>query len=302
MILAVLLVSGVVLVGVEESAQAAFPGKNGKIAFVRNNDIFTIDPATHRVKRLTDTLKKEYDPAWSSDGRWLAFGRDGDIYKIRGDGSDQVRLTQTQTLEAEPAWSPSGTRIVFSRSVPQKHGDLFTIRSGGSELQRLTNTPEIGESNPAWSPDGSKIAFVHRVGDPALGIDRDEDSIHVMNANGSRDHLVVNGVGIDTDLRTPDWSPDGSKLVFHLVQWDHYTWYDIFSVNADASGLELSDADHLVDNAAEPVFAPSGNKIIFRKSSFDENWGLRIVRADGSNVQKLTTGKRDLSPSWQPLP
>jgi hypothetical protein len=52
--LAVALAGGVALVGVEGSARAAFPGKNGKIAFVSdrggNEEIYTINPDGTGVK------------------------------------------------------------------------------------------------------------------------------------------------------------------------------------------------------------------------------------------------------------
>jgi TolB protein len=47
--LAVLLASGVALVGLEETSQAAFPGKNGRIAYAvsalgQYPDIYTMNP------------------------------------------------------------------------------------------------------------------------------------------------------------------------------------------------------------------------------------------------------------------
>jgi TolB protein len=288
MILAVLLVSGVVLVGVEESAQAAFPGKNGKIAFVRNNDIFTIDPATHRVKRLTDTLKKEYDPAWSSDGRWLAFGRDGDIYKIRGDGSDQVRLTRTQTLEAGPAWSPSGTRIAFVRN-----DDIFTMSSSGSDQKRLTDTPEVFEGSPAWSPDGSKIAYATATSGS------DGNAIRVINADGSSDYVLVSD--IFSFIGDPDWSPDGETIAFDSYVIEKVSIPRVvYSINADSRDSSPREANRLNDRGLDPVFAPNGNKIAFIRKTPD-GLGLWTMRADGSNEKRLIrTGAA--TPSWQPLP
>ncbi len=51
MALGVLLVCGSALVTVADPAQAAFPGDNGKIALVRNGDLYSMDadglPLTH---------------------------------------------------------------------------------------------------------------------------------------------------------------------------------------------------------------------------------------------------------------
>src|SRR5687768_8813842 len=76
--LAVLLVSGVALVGIEESSQAAFPGANGKIAFASDRD------------------------------------GNGEIYTMNADGTNQTRITNNGAAETEPAWSPDGTKIAFA--------------------------------------------------------------------------------------------------------------------------------------------------------------------------------------------
>ena len=55
-------------------AQAAFPGANGKIAYVYDCDIWTIEPDNTGATQLT-TSGPECDsqPAWSPDGEQIAF-------------------------------------------------------------------------------------------------------------------------------------------------------------------------------------------------------------------------------------
>jgi TolB protein len=304
MALAVLLVSGVVLVGVEGSAQAAFPSKNGKIAFMKNDDIFTIDPATHRVKRLTDTSKKEYAPAWSPDGRWLAFGRDGDIYKMRRDGSNQVRLTQTQNSESELAWSPSGNRIVFTRYLDSQTSyltpsELYTMSSSGSDQKRLTDTPEVTEMSPAWSPDGSRIAYA-TITSSSPGVFG--SAIRVINAGGSSDYVLVSVAGDRfAGVEDPDWSPDGETIVFAYYSFEPQAEANtVYSINADSRNASRTEANVLTIRGRGPAFSPNGNKIAFLRKTPD-GLGLWTMRADGSNDKRLIrTGV--LAPSWQPLP
>jgi Tol biopolymer transport system component len=67
--LAVLVACGVALVGVEESARAAFPGKNGKIAFMSNRagnnfEIYTMNSDGTGVKRLTNNSALDFAPDW----------------------------------------------------------------------------------------------------------------------------------------------------------------------------------------------------------------------------------------------
>ncbi len=115
------------------SARAAFPGTNGKIAFVSERD-----------------------------------GAGAEIYLMDSDGSNQTRLTTGGYFNAEPAWSPDGTKIAFSRVLGPSTTDIFVINADGSAETALTNDPAT-DSNPSWSPDGSKIAFVStRGGDTAI--------------------------------------------------------------------------------------------------------------------------------------
>lgn len=54
------------------SADASFPGSNGRIVFVRNRaspDIYTIAPDGRRLKTLTANRSFELSPRWSPGGK-----------------------------------------------------------------------------------------------------------------------------------------------------------------------------------------------------------------------------------------
>jgi dipeptidyl aminopeptidase/acylaminoacyl peptidase len=70
----------VTLLAVGKEAASTFPGKNGKIAFVRTpggdpgwEDIYTMSPHGQGVKRLTNYPQEDLEPAWSPDGSKIAF-------------------------------------------------------------------------------------------------------------------------------------------------------------------------------------------------------------------------------------
>jgi CHRD domain/WD40-like Beta Propeller Repeat len=99
---AILLASG-------RSAEAAFPGKNGEIAFVStrdgNSDIYVMNPdGTGQTSLIPGPDSNEQFPAFSPDGEQLAFSSDRDgneeIYVTDLDGSaDPVPLTETESPE-----------------------------------------------------------------------------------------------------------------------------------------------------------------------------------------------------------
>src|SRR5215211_250353 len=83
----VLAALGVLVVAATYPAEAAFPGQNGKIAFVsgevltlpdgnldlHNLEIYTMNTNGQGVDRLTNDTQVDREPAWSPDGNKIAF-------------------------------------------------------------------------------------------------------------------------------------------------------------------------------------------------------------------------------------
>src|SRR5438105_1357594 len=135
---------GVVL---DRSANAAFPGQNGKIAFYRSVGayaIFTVNPDGSGLTMLTTTEANNTFPAWSADGTKIVFTSDRDgneeIYSMNADGSGQTRLTNNASADEFPAWSPDGTKIVF-KSNRDGNFEIYSMNADGSGQTRLTNSP-----------------------------------------------------------------------------------------------------------------------------------------------------------------
>ena len=85
----------------EGAASAAVA--NGKIAFVSDRDgnaeIYTMNPDGSDPNRLTFDPRRDFNPAWSPDGKRIAFVRfrilsggppSGEIYVMNADGSNQT--------------------------------------------------------------------------------------------------------------------------------------------------------------------------------------------------------------------
>jgi Tol biopolymer transport system component len=197
------------------------------------------------------------------------------------DGSGLVRLTDMPGHSRHPAWSPDGTRIAFD-SYYRGMAEIFVMQADGSEPTRLTHCAAgVGNRQPKWSPDGTQIIYTSG----CLGL-----SIHVMNAGGSQDRLLVNNGAM------PAWSPDGRKIAFVRREDGKL---EVYVMNADGlqpTRLTYSQADQLA-----PARSPDGKKIAFVSYRDGGDEEIYLMNADGSEQTRLTHNPgEDGDPDWEP--
>lgn len=271
------------------TAQAAFPGKPGPIAYSKQTydiisggrdvrpsaagGIFTHGPLIKQQPRQVTTSFYDQEPSYSSDGRWIVFvGFDaatagGGVYLMRSDGSER-RLVIADG--SHPAFFPSGRAIAFVRTVDGRQ-QIFTVRLDGSGLRQLTGGPSES-SDPAVSPNGGRIAFASdrdRSG-------RDRSDIYVMRPDGSGVHAAIAGPRSEIE---PDWAPNGRRIAY-VVGGGASS--DLFITGADGrrsvrltpcEGIRCRDFSH-------PAFSPDGRHIVALSTS-NRSSGIEVFRSDG---------------------
>lgn len=147
-------------------------------------------------------------PSWSPDGVSIAFAgsrvRGGrpdpkdqplGIYVAAADGSRHRRITPRSLGEVQyPMWSPYGRTIAFQ--VSRREGfELYTVAADGSGLERLTHGEGYTEW-PMWSPDGQQIAY---------GVEGQTSALWVMQADGTRKHVLRRGLGVPANWAPGEW-------------------------------------------------------------------------------------------------
>jgi dipeptidyl aminopeptidase/acylaminoacyl peptidase len=300
-VLALLLASAVLMLAtftLPEEARAAFPGKNGKIAFARYSDdtlqseIYTMNADGSDQTNITNNVFDDLDPAWSPDGTKIAFSssRDGiysEVYTMNADGSNVTRLTNTSEVsEQGPAWSPDGTKIAFTVlgiGVSDDTG-IYTMNADGSNRTQIVSFGGSPLSDPNWSPDGSRIAFSDGFG------------ILTVKPDGSNLITLTDGDGFNASDEQPTWSPDGTEIAF----WRRSSDNEIYKMNDDGS-----DQTKVITWGYSPAWSPDGTKIAFsHQLDGVVSDGIYSMNPDGSNVTRLSSPdpqEQDFAADWQPL-
>ncbi len=107
-------------------------------------------------------------------------------------------------------------------------------------------------SAPELSPDGRQIVFARRWVDKLN--DRQESSLYIMNADGSRPRALLNG-------SSPRWSPDGTRIAYTAQGEPRGT--QIFVRWMDAEGA-TTQVTRLTESPGDITWAPDGKAIAFR--------------------------------------
>ena len=289
-------------------AGGAFPGQNGKIAFVSDRqgadfDIWTMNPDGTGLLNLTRTSKAdEFAPSWRADGRTIAFNSDrvtdtnpeGDheIFVMNADGSGTTQITFNDLDDEDPAWSPDGRQISFARDLNPIRGevdfDLLTMNADGSGERALTDSAGVQDFQPNWSPDGRRIVFLS---------DRDGDlEIYTTDRLGADSRQLTFN---DASEFVPGWSPDGESIVFTTDRDGNFEIYTMRANGGDQSRLTFTDAGN-----GYPAWSPDGGEIVFASERDGKAGGfgdLYTMNADGSEPTNRTGNRAfDFHPDWQP--
>jgi Tol biopolymer transport system component len=281
---------------------AAFPGENGRIAFVSERhggdpDIWTMNPdGSNPVNLTANSNGLDAAPSWSPDGHKIVFWSnrrnrganpegDTEIFVMNADGSNQTQLTFNRRDDSDPTWSADGRKILFLREFSPGDSDLFTMNRDGTQHRNLTNSPGVLDFEPNWSPDGRRISFAS---------DRDDDlEVYTIRPDGSQLRQLTFNNASDGGA---NWSPDGQQLAFETDRDGNAEIYTMRADGSDPTRLTFNDAFEFL-----AAWSPDGRKIAF---STDRDGQLEVytMRPNGSGQTNLTRHPAaDLGPEWQPL-
>lgn len=160
-------------------------------------------------------------PSVSPNGRKIAFIRGDNVWTMDTNGTNVKQLTFDAYVELVPRWRPDGLAIGFIRKVPgeMNKGILCSISPEGGDATILVDGHYVGDSlafsnssmnYPIWdySPDGSLVAF--------LGHNGQETNLKVFSLLTEQiefDTITFNRLG-ESNLSGFIWSKNLNEIIY----------------------------------------------------------------------------------------
>jgi TolB protein len=241
-------------------------------------------------------------------------GGDGPSFVYRGnsDGTGETALfndgqtpsgpgtANPEAVGEEYDWSPDGSQVAYMDWSPSESAyEIFVMHPDGTGVSQITHDNGL-DSSPSWSPDGTRIAYAsdRRGGFEAgcWGTASCPSDIYVINVDGTGETRLTSG---PADESRPDWSPDGTKIVFQSNRGAPQS-SGIYVMDADGSYVTRLTSSPGWDIA--PQWSPHGAKIAFVRYAFHVPLDVWVMNADGSDIRRLTdTGSNtNISFAWSP--
>ena len=217
--------------------------------------LFLLSVETGEKKQITlpSTDFLDLGAAFSPDGRTLAFTRSvgdfsgADIYSVPVQGGEAKRLTTDQrTWQMQAVWSANGREIIFASD-----GGLYRISVDGGKATPLAQGGQFSFF-PSISKEGDRLVYSEQIYEADIWrID--------LPQPGGKGASAAPLISSSQQENTPEFSPDGKKIVFHsLRSGSSEIWI------CDSDGRNPLQLTSLGSNATgTPRWSPDGRLIAF---------------------------------------
>lgn len=197
------------------------------------------------------------------------------------DGANVRYLTRGDDLVLTPRFSPSTQEITYmsyGQADPRVY--LLNIETGQREI--VGNFPGMTFA-PRFSPDGQRVIMSLQQGSYS--------NLFAMDLRSKATTRLTDTPAIDT---SPSFAPDGSRICFESDRGGSQQIYVAAAGGGPAQRISFGDGSH-----STPVWSPRGDYIAFTRQAGGQ-FGIGVMKPDGSGERILTEGFHNEGPTWAP--
>ncbi|WP_166208128.1 TolB family protein [Cognatiluteimonas telluris] len=267
-------------------------------------NLFTLDPRTKHVTRLTFTAGSFVLPVWGPTNRigYIANYSDRNcLAVIEENGHHRDLFCPPRPAQLQrPAWSRDG-KAMFVQAGYYTGSLEPTWRSLAYRVDATTGAATVLDDRVVDEPKRLEFSADGRQGVYANFYPYAETMTRVDFATGASMEL---GTGY-----SPRWSPDGRRIAFTGEVYDtagscscHYE--PLYVINADGSNLRMLTISRTANHAyiaaqwsKDNVHVLATRRDFLDPSLTQPRYGLRIVNADTRSLRSMQAGLAD-SGAW----
>jgi hypothetical protein len=312
-------------VGFAGTAQAAYSGSDGLIAFVRHGNIYTINPESTTPGSTVVQLTHDghgSGPRWSPSGRQLAYLDKGNLWIMRANGSHKRRITSQAPgyTDARPTWSPNGRYLAFVKTRKGASYGYLTRYNTVTHGFATFSTPYNSEQPTrrqikvtalpaavawAWARNAGGVnygSFIIFEGATAPACASSSNCLDALGFAAQSDYRngfpsAENATPKPTRQLDPDWFPNSPLFSLNALT----TQEKCGAGHCTYQGIDLTIVSSpSLPGAYEAVYSPSGSFVAFvRNVHGTPKIYIRSSPGVGPVTRRaLTTGTE---PDWQPV-
>ncbi len=272
----------------------AFDASGRRALYVFDGDLYVLDLAAARFKRLTRTETEEQSPGFSPDGRRLAFVRAHDLYVIDLDTSAETRVTRDgseTTLNGSLSW-------VYWEEIFGRR-DIGYWWSPDSRALAYLQTDESAVGTSAFMdfrPESAPRLITQRY--PKAGTPNPRVRVGVAEVGrGATTWVSIDDRPFEYVLRVK-WLPEGRRLSVQTLSRDqHDSGLYFVARETGAARRILTETDPAWVNIHDDLHFLADGQHFLWASERDGFYHLYRYTLDGRLVNQVTRGPWSLASS-----